>query len=694
METEFEGILRHDISSQDMDDDESSLNQLITISELNEAIHKQKTDAKSTDSYGIHPIMLKHFGSKTREFITMLFNRILEHGVWQWTASLTSMIRKEGRDNYLKPGSYRPICISSYIGKLLERIIERRLVLFGVNSGIIDQEQEGFLPKKNTSRYLYRMISSLHEARRRKLTSIILLIDFEKAYDSIPVKCLLVKLHRFGVRGRVLRLLASFLSTRTTNIKINDSIGPLRILMMIGLPQGAVLAPILFILYISDLLNHRNLPSPTREWVQTFKFADDGSVMVVGKNEEDCVSSMQSICDYITEWCSFWRLAVNCAHNKTEAMIIRPLQRRRSAAPVISAHRSLLSISGKEINYVRKSKVLGILIDDELKFDYHAKFKLQQSWYAWQHLKKNTTRVRGLNSSSLSILFKTVVLTKILYASPIWLERNIKVFKDLFARAKLKIIGSEYFPPNDVMEVILALPPLDLLSEVTTLKFVLKCMTSKDLMTGLMHQIAETPGHQCYGHIQLVKKYLASKTNTSDSTGIGTIRNFELGRVEDSDLIYDKNSIAKFMSQQWNRRLRADGSLLFKNDNVRVETFEIIRSPFIRRFENRRNNVQYIDFIHGRSARFMDFRKKVGLTTTDICEDCEDSRDSVDHKLFHCSQFQGHIRDNFIDSIGDADYKEAILFSGNIDTRNKFRELVDNICSTSSYDYRQVLNRV
>ena len=92
------------------------------------------------------------------------------------------------------------------------------------------------------------------------------------------------------------------------------------------------------------------------------------------------------------------------------------------------------------------------------------------------------------------------------------------------------------------------------------------------------------------------------------------------------------------MSQQWNGRLRADGSLLFKNDNVRVETFEIIRSPLIRRFENRRNNVQYIDFIHGRSARFMDFHKKVGLTTTDICEDCEDSRDSVDHELFHCSQ--------------------------------------------------------
>ena len=108
------------------------------------------------------------------------------------------------------------------------------------------------------------------------------------------------------------------------------------------------------------------------------------------------------------------------------------------------------------------------------------------------------------------------------------------------------------------------------------------------------------------------EKYLASITNTSNSTGSGSIRNFELGRVADADLIYDKNLIAKFLSQQWNRRLRADGSLLFKNNNVQVETLEMIGSPYItiRRFENRRNNVQCIDFIHGRLARFMDFRKK------------------------------------------------------------------------------------
>jgi hypothetical protein len=103
--------------------------------------------------------------------------------------------------------------------------MENRLLQYSVKIGIIDDEQEGFLPKKNTCRYLYRMISTLKEAQRRKLTTLVLLIDFEKAYDSVPVDCMIVKLHRYKIRGRILRLLYSFLSTRSTRIKINDNIG-------------------------------------------------------------------------------------------------------------------------------------------------------------------------------------------------------------------------------------------------------------------------------------------------------------------------------------------------------------------------------------------------------------------------------------------------------------------------------------
>ena len=106
---------------------------------------------------------------------------------------MTCMIRKEGKDDYMSPGAYRPICLSSYIGKILERIIEHRMMQFCLINNIIDEEQEGFLPNKNTGRYLYRMVSALKESQRKNLTSLVLLIDFEKAYDSVPIECLLVK---------------------------------------------------------------------------------------------------------------------------------------------------------------------------------------------------------------------------------------------------------------------------------------------------------------------------------------------------------------------------------------------------------------------------------------------------------------------------------------------------------------------
>ena len=302
------------------DDVDERLNARIETSDVVGAISKQKSGSKATDTYGIHPIMLKNLGYTSISLLATLFNKVLDSARWVWTDSMTSFIKKDGKSDYTLPGAYRPICISSYVGKLLERILERRLVLFSLGEGIMDDAQEGFLPHRNTTRYLYKMLASLHEIRRRKLTAMILLIDFEKAYDSVPVKCLLYKLHELGIRGKILQLIANFLSTRTTRLKVNDFIGAVHILALIGLPQGAVISPILFIIYVSDLLDHRRLPESLRERAQGFKFADDGSVAAIGVNMLDCWSTMKAICNHISSWCKRWRLVVNCNPNKTEVL--------------------------------------------------------------------------------------------------------------------------------------------------------------------------------------------------------------------------------------------------------------------------------------------------------------------------------------------------------------------------------------
>ena len=110
-------------------------------------------------------------------------------------------LRKDGKDNYSKPGSYRPICITSYIGKLFEAIIARRIELYLKLSNQTDVHQEGFSESKNTIRYLNRLHLGILSDKEKQLSILCLFVDFEKAFDSVWKKGLLIKLNQLGITG-------------------------------------------------------------------------------------------------------------------------------------------------------------------------------------------------------------------------------------------------------------------------------------------------------------------------------------------------------------------------------------------------------------------------------------------------------------------------------------------------------------
>ena len=160
-------------------------------------------------------------------------------------------MKKDGKPNYMKAGAYRPISISSYVGKLLERILETRLREHCDIEDILDDEQEGFC--RNTTRYLYKLTVNLKEAQRRNLTSFLLCLDFQKAFDSVWLRGLVVKLHRLGIKGSILNVINSFLFNRKVKLIINKKRGSPRACGNYGVPQGSVISPLLFIIFISDM---------------------------------------------------------------------------------------------------------------------------------------------------------------------------------------------------------------------------------------------------------------------------------------------------------------------------------------------------------------------------------------------------------------------------------------------------------
>lgn len=167
------------------DEDQNELNAEITLKEIKKAIKATNMNKNSLDDFNMHPKMLLNLGDLPLNILQKLFNLCLMSGKWVWSSASVIFLRKSGKKSYSIPGAYRPICITSYLGKLLEKILAARLNSFLAKNNIHDPKQEGFTPKRNTIRYLNRLYLEIKADLIEGHTVIALFADMEKAFDSV-----------------------------------------------------------------------------------------------------------------------------------------------------------------------------------------------------------------------------------------------------------------------------------------------------------------------------------------------------------------------------------------------------------------------------------------------------------------------------------------------------------------------------
>ena len=305
---------------------------------------------------------IKHMGTKIykmyknclAEPISFIFNKIVESGSYPQTlkTAYVTQIYKTGDKN--NPLNYRPISCLSILNIIFEKLLYARLNNFIKNKKILNDNQFGFREGHNTSDAVYKLLNKAYNALNNKKYFGVVSLDLKKAFDTVDHSILLTKLSYYGFRGKILDILTSYLSNRKQIVKVNGCISE-ELPLTVGVPQGSVLGPLLFLLYINDL-------PLIMERSDALVYADDTTVALADSDVYQLCEDLSSDLDVVDEWLKANLLTLNL--NKTTYTIIT-----LSDTP----ENLKVTINKTEVNYSKEFKFLGVIIDDNLSFKNHIK---------------------------------------------------------------------------------------------------------------------------------------------------------------------------------------------------------------------------------------------------------------------------------------------------------------------------------
>ena len=227
-----------------------------------------------------------------------------------------------------------------------------------MSKGILNENQFGFRKGHSTSHALNFSIDTIRKSLQRDEHVLGIFIDLSKAFDTIDHSKLLVKLSRYGIRGNALSLLTSYLSGRTQYTHVLGESSD-KLYIKYGVPQGSVLGPLLFLLYINDLLNCTELGI-------FVLFADDTNIFVVGKTKQDAYTKANHVLKSVYLYMKANELHINMS--KCCYMYFKNSKRVKNQE---SDENFILQINDVPLKHVQSTRFLGIIIDDKLSWQHH-----------------------------------------------------------------------------------------------------------------------------------------------------------------------------------------------------------------------------------------------------------------------------------------------------------------------------------
>lgn len=311
--------------------------------------------------------------------------------------------------NTKKWNEYRPVNVLWDIEKVFESVVYDQISDFIEENKILVEMQAGFRKKRSTETALQYVIESWKRSLDGDEIVIAVFLDFKRAFETIDRNVLLTKLHLYGFRNIVHKWFKNYLNGRSQITKINSAFST-ELLNHIGVPQGSILGPLLFILYINDMVKVLN-------YCKIQMFADDTLIFISGKKISECVSKLNYDLKLISNWLKVNKLKLNPSKSKYMILGNHNYDNRLN-----------IVIDEENLEVVNSFKYLGILIDFKLKFDLNNEVLIKKIATKVSYFKRVS---RNLSIFSKKIIYNTIILPHFLYCSTVLYNANDVVIKRL-----------------------------------------------------------------------------------------------------------------------------------------------------------------------------------------------------------------------------------------------------------------------